>query len=148
MTEATLTEDGRLERLRERPCGRLQKHLPTPALDPAKQARDPLFSGLTAPQPFCQQSLSSGRHPAGARGPACRGCRWSGHGALRARLPQRGRSAGGWARGGGRPGLGASSRPLGHRALGRNPESKKLNTKPWLLGLSEKDRLPLMLDVA
>lgn len=47
-----------------------------------------------------------------------------------------------------RPGLGASSRPLGHRAQ-LNPESKKLDTKPWLLGLSgEKDQLPLMLDVA
>lgn len=83
MTVATLTEDGRLERLREGPCGRLQKHLPTPALDPAKQARDPVFSGLTAPQPFCPQSLSSGRRPAGAQEACLQGVQME-----RARCPQ------------------------------------------------------------
>ena len=76
-------EDGRLEWLQEGPCGRLQKHLPTPALDPAKQARDPLFSGLTAPQPFCLQSLSSGRRPAGAWGSCLLGVQME-----RARCPQ------------------------------------------------------------
>ena len=53
-----------------------------------------MFSGLSAPQPFCLQSLSSGHHPARAQGDCLQGVQ-IGDGALRARLLQWVRSAGG-----------------------------------------------------